>query len=332
MTRLLALAGLLALAACAPRSRDIIFLQSAGAPALAVDDEIELGRQIERAVFERLGLPVGARDGAAPLQQSFERLGGLSERPRLAWRVHVIQSPAVNAVALPGGGLIVTSGLVGLLGERELQRLLAHEVGHLSLGHLASAVTVEEGAEQVLRRLRDVSRDHAFTPIEEARAERAASHVLAMARVELDDKAWVVLRRACTPEAPGYAHDHGLESWAGLRGSIREAQCVPEKHDHADPNTIAEPRSGAVRLVGVGHTTNPRGQQVYTFEVENASARNVRRVAVDLLYLDAKDQVVYRESTALSTLKSGGSQSSLFVLKATGYVNLRLVIGEIAYE
>ncbi|WP_425532121.1 M48 family metalloprotease [Ancylobacter crimeensis] len=74
----------------------------------------------------------------ALIQDTISRLVAASERPELNYRVTVLNSPAVNAFALPNGSLYVTRGLVALADDRaELASVLAHEMGHVIANHAA---------------------------------------------------------------------------------------------------------------------------------------------------------------------------------------------------
>ena len=56
------------------------------------------------------------------------RLAKLSERPNLPWHYTVVDSPAVNAFALPGGYIYVTRGILPFLNdEAQLAGVLGHE-------------------------------------------------------------------------------------------------------------------------------------------------------------------------------------------------------------
>lgn len=56
-----------------------------------------------------------------------------SESP---YRVHLVHDPTVNAVALPGGDIVVFSGLLDQArSENELAFVLGHELGHLYARH-----------------------------------------------------------------------------------------------------------------------------------------------------------------------------------------------------
>nr|WP_245431321.1 M48 family metalloprotease [Rhodoplanes roseus] len=67
-----------------------------------------------------------------------DRLVAASERPDLRYKVTILNSPAINAFALPTGELYVTRGLIGLAGDgSELASVLAHEMAHVLARHAA---------------------------------------------------------------------------------------------------------------------------------------------------------------------------------------------------
>ena len=65
-----------------------------------------------------------------------ERLVAASERPDLHYKVTILNSPAINAFALPNGQLYVTRGLIALANDNsELASVLSHEMGHVIANH-----------------------------------------------------------------------------------------------------------------------------------------------------------------------------------------------------
>ncbi len=61
-----------------------------------------------------------------------------SELPRYAFTFTILNSPVINAFALPGGYVYVTRGLMALANsEAELAGVLAHEIGHVTARHPA---------------------------------------------------------------------------------------------------------------------------------------------------------------------------------------------------
>jgi predicted Zn-dependent protease len=70
----------------------------------------------------------------------------VGERPNLDYRFYIINSEVVNAFALPGGHIYVTTGLISETETgAELAGVLAHEIGH---------VTARHGVQKLQRQLR----------------------------------------------------------------------------------------------------------------------------------------------------------------------------------
>lgn len=67
-----------------------------------------------------------------------ERIAAVSEQPGEKWTFTVLDSPIVNAFAIPGGYVYVTRGMVALANdEAELAGVIGHEIGHVTAGHSA---------------------------------------------------------------------------------------------------------------------------------------------------------------------------------------------------
>jgi len=63
-------------------------------------------------------------------------LTGVSDNPNQTYRITILNSPNVNAFALPGGYLYITRGLLALANDSaELAAVIAHEMGHVTANH-----------------------------------------------------------------------------------------------------------------------------------------------------------------------------------------------------
>jgi predicted Zn-dependent protease len=64
------------------------------------------------------------------------RLTLVSDNPSQIYRITILNSPSVNAFALPGGYLYITRGLLALANDSaELAAVIAHEMGHVTANH-----------------------------------------------------------------------------------------------------------------------------------------------------------------------------------------------------
>jgi len=105
--------------------------------------EIALGKESDAQVQKEMGL-YDDPDLQRYVTGIGLRLAKLSERPNLPWQFAVVDQPAVNAFALPGGYIYVTRGILPYLdSEAELAGVLGHEIGHVSARHAARSSGTE---------------------------------------------------------------------------------------------------------------------------------------------------------------------------------------------
>src|SRR5499426_3837817 len=81
------------------------------------------------------------------IRQTVDKLVAASERPDQRYRITILNSPAINAFALPSGQLYITRGLISLANDTsELASVLSHEMAHVIAQH---ATIREDRARQV---------------------------------------------------------------------------------------------------------------------------------------------------------------------------------------
>ena len=91
-----------------------------------------------------------------------DRLVKASDRPDQAYVVTLLDSPVVNAFALPNGRLYATRGLVALASDTsEIAAVLAHEIAHVTLSHANARTELELRSQLVSRVVADVLNDPA---------------------------------------------------------------------------------------------------------------------------------------------------------------------------
>ena len=113
---------------------------------MSEEQEIALGRQSDPEIRREMGVYDDPQ-----LQQYVSAIGmklaRASERPNLPWQFTVVDSPAVNAFALPGGYIYITRGILPFLDdEAQLAGVLGHEIGHVTARHAAQQYTSQTGA------------------------------------------------------------------------------------------------------------------------------------------------------------------------------------------
>ena len=104
---------------------------------MSESQEIQMGREYDPQITASYGL---YQDDA--LTQYIDNLGqsmaAISHRPQLAFTFRVLDSPVVNAFAVPGGFVYVTRGILSYMNnEAELAAVLGHEIGHITARHTA---------------------------------------------------------------------------------------------------------------------------------------------------------------------------------------------------
>ena len=136
-------------------------------PNLDINRMVDTVKNVGKAVKEidepeeiAIGRDVASRLlGAAPLvadpglQRYVNHVGrwlaAQTERPDLPWQFGVLESPNVNAFAVPGGTIFITRGLLDKMrNEAELAGVLGHEIVHVLRKHHLKAI--QKGAQTAL--------------------------------------------------------------------------------------------------------------------------------------------------------------------------------------
>jgi predicted Zn-dependent protease len=108
--------------------------------------EIQLGRQTDAEIRKTMGI-YDDPDLQRYVQDIGMRLAKSSERPHLPWSFAVVDSPAINAFAVPGGFIYLTRGILPFLDdEAELAGVLGHEIGHVTARHTVAQYSRQTAA------------------------------------------------------------------------------------------------------------------------------------------------------------------------------------------
>lgn len=110
--------------------------------------EIEMGRSYDPQVIATFGLYQNDQL-LSFIKSKGDEMGKLSHRPNLQYYFRILDSPVVNAFAVPGGYIYLTRGILAQFSsEAELMGVLGHEMGHITARH-----TVVQQSKQQLGQL-----------------------------------------------------------------------------------------------------------------------------------------------------------------------------------
>ncbi len=112
-------------------------------------EEIEIGRGLAGRMLGQVELVNDAN-----VQTYVNRVGrwvaSQSERPDLPWRFGVANAGNINAMAMPGGTILITRGLYDVLdNEAQLAGVLGHEIAHVVKRHHVNVMRQQRGISAV---------------------------------------------------------------------------------------------------------------------------------------------------------------------------------------
>ena len=113
---------------------------------MSEQQEVQTGRESDAEIRKQMGVYDDPE-----LQRYVSSVGmklvTQAHRPGLPWTFTVVDEPAVNAFALPGGFIYITRGILPFLrNEAELAGVIGHEIGHVDARHSAEAYSKQLGA------------------------------------------------------------------------------------------------------------------------------------------------------------------------------------------
>ena len=172
----------------------------------------------------------------ALLAQTVDKLVAASERPNLRYKATILNSPAINAFALPNGQLYVTRGLLALANDTsELASVLSHEMAHVIARHAAIREDQVRQAALVSRVASDVFNDPQMGAMALAQARRSRWRASRA-------------RRSSRPTASASA-------FRRAPASIRTARCASSPRWAAMPSCARPTTTASIRA---SSTSSPR--------------------------------------------------------------------------
>ncbi len=108
---------------------------------MSESQEIALGQQSDPQIVAAYGLYQDDKIQAF-IQEKGKEMAAISHRPDLDYEFKVLDSPVINAFAVPGGYVYFTRGILAHFNnEAEFAGVLGHEIGHITARHSAKQQT-----------------------------------------------------------------------------------------------------------------------------------------------------------------------------------------------
>jgi len=115
------------------------------------DWELQVGRQYSPEVEKQLGGRIENWQLQNYVNNVGQKIAAVSHRPDLEFHYTALNHESVNAMALPGGYVFITRGMLEkLTSEAQLAGVLAHETAHVTARHAAAAVSSQMGIDLAL--------------------------------------------------------------------------------------------------------------------------------------------------------------------------------------
>jgi predicted Zn-dependent protease len=107
--------------------------------------EIAMGREYDPQIVQAFGLHEDEKLQAF-IEQKGQEMAAISHRSNLEYEFKILDSPILNAFAVPGGYVYFTRGIMAHFNnEAEFAGVLGHEIGHIAARH-----TVQQQSRNVL--------------------------------------------------------------------------------------------------------------------------------------------------------------------------------------
>ncbi|GAB3895432.1 M48 family metalloprotease [Larkinella knui] len=108
---------------------------------MSTEQELAIGKESHPAVVSSMGL-YDDKKLTDFINQKGKAMAKISHRPDLPYQFYIVDSPVVNAFAVPGGYVYFTRGIMAHFNnEAEFAGVLGHEIGHITARHSARQQT-----------------------------------------------------------------------------------------------------------------------------------------------------------------------------------------------
>ena len=257
-------AGLLATTALAPMTLAV----PAGAQTIfgmSPEDEKRIGRDKHPKILEQFGGAYADPDLARYVNSIGQFVAAASDAPEVGYTFTVIDSPIVNAFAVPGGYVYLTRGLLALAdNEAEVAGVLAHEIAHVTARHGAKRQTKGTLAGLGLAVLGAVTNNDALKSLGRVGAHAVLSAYSRKEEYEADDLGVLYLSRAGFDPGAMSSFLDKLKRHSALEASMHGRPAAPGLDSSPRIRALATGSSARSRQQGARRSPIPSSRGTST--------------------------------------------------------------------
>ena len=117
---------------------------------MSEEEEVKLGSEYDPKVMDTFG-EYKDEQLLALIEEKGNEMGLISHRPKLKYHFRILDSPVINAFAVPGGYIYLTRGILAQFNnEAEMLGVLGHEIGHITARHSVSQQSKQQVSQLLL--------------------------------------------------------------------------------------------------------------------------------------------------------------------------------------
>lgn len=244
--------------------------QSTGGPlGLTKGQQLALGQREHPNIVSAFGGEIKDANLRAYVGQIVQRLMAASDQPQMPIKVTVLDSPVVNAMALPGH-VYATRGLLALANtEAELAGVLGHEIGHIFEQHTAERVSRSNVAGLGAAVVGILTGDAGMYQMA---AQGAQLYLMSFSRsqeYEADQVGVRLLARAGYDPVAEADFLNSLNRWSQLEAKLAGRQTAPPEFLSTHPNTAERVRRAAAEAQVLNMSGTRKGRNDYLGAIDD---------------------------------------------------------------
>jgi len=108
------------------------------------DEEIAMGEKSYKEFLQKAKISKDIKD-TKRIEAIVKRIAKVANIPQYKWAVHLIEDPQVNAWCMPGGKMVVYTGILKVAqNDDQLATVISHEIAHALARHGAERISQAE--------------------------------------------------------------------------------------------------------------------------------------------------------------------------------------------